>query len=75
MPMDADPDTGEDGLSLEQRFIRHLHFAYRTAYAVLGQPAGAEEVIQDAFLTLMKRRKAYDPGRPFPSRPKRVDCC
>jgi RNA polymerase sigma-70 factor, ECF subfamily len=42
---------------------RHFRAAFATAMAVLGEPADAEDVTQDAFVTVLERLDECDPER------------
>ncbi len=49
--------------ALEAIFDRHAAVAYSLAYRVCGRRAMAEDVVQDAFLSLWHRAASYDRGR------------
>jgi RNA polymerase sigma-70 factor, ECF subfamily len=55
----------EDGelSAFEMIFDRHGSVAYSLAYRVCGRPAVAEEIVQEAFLSLWRCRAYYDPAR------------
>src|SRR6185503_1621639 len=42
---------------------RHLRAAYVVALAVLGRPADAEDVAQEAFVVALERLESCDPDR------------
>jgi RNA polymerase sigma-70 factor (ECF subfamily) len=44
-------------------YRRHQAALYRFALRMTGSPWGAEEIVQDTFMTLMKEPKKYDSGR------------
>jgi RNA polymerase sigma-70 factor (ECF subfamily) len=44
-------------------FTTHSRSVYAAAYRVLGDPALAQDVVQDVFLRIWKRPGAYDPAR------------
>jgi RNA polymerase sigma-70 factor (ECF subfamily) len=53
-----------DAAATEQLIARHLRAAYAVALAVLGRPADAEDVAQDAFLVAIERLdECRDPAR------------
>ncbi|HZB23307.1 MAG TPA: sigma-70 family RNA polymerase sigma factor, partial [Gaiellaceae bacterium] len=43
----------------------HEHVAFRTAYAIVGSAADAEEVAQDAFVKAYRALHRFRPGSPF----------
>jgi len=55
----------EDGepAAFEVIFDRHGSVAYSLAYRVCGRPSVAEEIVQEAFLSLWRSRARYDPAR------------
>lgn len=58
-PTDAelvDRIAADDLGAFEALFARHRAFVYRTALGLLGDPQGAEEVLQDAFARTWERR-------------------
>ncbi len=54
-----------DREALGTLFERHAAGAYRAAFLVLREPSAAEDVVQEAFVRLIAKAGAYDPGRPF----------
>lgn len=44
-------------------YRRHQAVVFRFAFAMTGSAAGAEDVVQDVFLALMRDFERYDPGR------------
>jgi len=44
-------------------YDRHSTVAYSLAYRICGEPAGAEDVVQEAFLSLWCGRDRYDAAR------------
>jgi RNA polymerase sigma-70 factor (ECF subfamily) len=53
---------GEAG-AFEVIFDRHAHRAFSLAYRMCGRPALAEDVVQEAFLSLWRSGARYDPAR------------
>jgi RNA polymerase sigma-70 factor, ECF subfamily len=53
----------DDPAAFEMIFDRHGTVAYSLAYRVCGQPSVAEEIVQEAFLSLWRSRARYDPAR------------
>jgi RNA polymerase sigma-70 factor (ECF subfamily) len=49
--------------AFEVMFDRHSSVAYSLAYRVCRRQATAEEVVQEAFLSLWRSRARYDPAR------------
>jgi RNA polymerase sigma-70 factor (ECF subfamily) len=49
--------------AFEVMFDRHCSVAYSLAYRVCRRQATAEEVVQEAFLSLWRSRARYDPAR------------
>jgi RNA polymerase sigma-70 factor (ECF subfamily) len=49
--------------AFETIFDRHGSVAYSLAYRVCGRSAVAEEIVQEAFLSLWRSRARYDPAR------------
>jgi RNA polymerase sigma-70 factor, ECF subfamily len=45
---------------LEELFREHSQMLYRTAYSMLGNAADAEDVLQNVFLTLLRREPDMD---------------
>jgi RNA polymerase sigma-70 factor, ECF subfamily len=52
-----------DAGAFETLVRRHFRAAYATALAVVGEPAEAEDVTQDAFVTALERLDDCDPVR------------
>jgi RNA polymerase sigma-70 factor (ECF subfamily) len=46
-------------------FVRHHASVWRTAFAIGGRRALADEVAQDTFVRLIERIETYDPARPL----------
>lgn len=46
-------------------FVRHHHSVWRTALAIGGRRALADEVAQDTFVRLIERIETHDPTRPL----------
>ncbi len=55
--------AANDMLAFEEIYRRHHPAAFRVAMAMMKQPAAAEDVIQEAFLSLWRRAERYEPGR------------
>ena len=49
--------------ALAMLYDRHGRLAYSVAYRVLSEGQAAEEVVQDAFMTLWKKAGTFDPDR------------
>jgi RNA polymerase sigma factor (sigma-70 family) len=47
-----------DRASFRVLYDRHVHAMYRYAIAIVGHPANAEEVVQEAWITLWRRRSS-----------------
>ncbi len=54
---------GGDGRALGVIFDRHAGAAFSLAYRMCGRRAMAEDIVQDAFLSLWRGAAAYDSGR------------
>jgi RNA polymerase sigma-70 factor, ECF subfamily len=54
-------DGDEDAFSALYR--RHQGGVYRFALQMTGNPAASEEVTQDAFMTLIREARRFDPGK------------
>lgn len=52
-----------DARAFEVVFERHVDAAFSLAYRMCGRRAMAEDVIQEAFLSLWRAGAAYDPAR------------
>ena len=44
-------------------YDRHSRQAFGLAYRMLGDPAAAEDVVQEAFLSVWRRAESFQPGR------------
>jgi RNA polymerase sigma-70 factor, ECF subfamily len=49
--------------AFELIFDRHASVAFSLAYRMCGRPAMAEDIVQEAFLSLWRSSVAYDPAR------------
>ena len=66
--VDDGPDRGAQGGSasdFEALFRAHWPRAYRAAYLVVHDAAGAEDVAQEAFIAAVRALDRFDSGRPF----------
>lgn len=52
----------DDVSAFEQLYNRHAHHAYRLARSVCGRTDRAEEAVQEAFLSIWRRRDRFQPG-------------
>src|SRR5437763_16595181 len=52
-----------DGADFELLYDRHNRAAYGLAYRILGEAGAAEDVVQDAFLTVWRQAATYGPAR------------
>lgn len=52
-----------DPVAVERLYDRYGHLAFSLAQRVLGDPAAAEDVVQDAFVSVWRNAASYDPGR------------
>ena len=52
-----------DSRAFEIVFERHVDVAFSLAYRMCGRRAMAEDVVQDAFMSLWRTSGAYDPAR------------
>jgi RNA polymerase sigma-70 factor (ECF subfamily) len=50
---------------LEELFRRHWPLAYRAAYYVVYDPAAAEDIAQEAFMSALRALDRFDRRRPF----------
>jgi len=50
-------------LALEQLYNRYSRTVYSLVLRIIGQPAAAQEVVQEAFLQLWRNAHAYRPSR------------
>ena len=55
--------TRRDVHALEELYDRYKTVAYSLAYRIVGERSAAEDVIQDAFLSLWRRAASYQQGR------------
>ena len=55
-----------DQAALTELYDRHGRAAYSLALRVVGNPETAEEVVQEAFMTLWRRAETYRPERGAP---------
>jgi RNA polymerase sigma-70 factor, ECF subfamily len=49
--------------AFEVVFDRHATASFSLAYRMCGRRAAAEDIVQEAFLSLWRSSRAYDPGR------------
>ena len=65
LPDEAVMSLLQDGelSAFEAIFDRHSSVAYSLAYRVSGRSGVAEEIVQEAFLSLWRGRAGYDPAR------------
>jgi RNA polymerase sigma-70 factor, ECF subfamily len=49
--------------AFEAIFDRHASVAFSLAYRMCGRPAMAEDIVQEAFVSLWRSSAAYDPSR------------
>lgn len=66
--MRSDPDliraiAGRDPGAFEELYDRYHRPALGLAYRIVGDPAQAEEVVQDAFLSVWRRAGSFQAGR------------
>jgi RNA polymerase sigma-70 factor (ECF subfamily) len=54
---------GADAAAFEGVYDEYSPLVYRTAVAVLGNPAQAQDVVQDVFMRLWRRPDGFDSGR------------
>jgi RNA polymerase sigma-70 factor (ECF subfamily) len=54
---------GRDEAALGVLYDRHGRLAFSLAYRIVGDPETAEEVVQEAFLTVWRRAETYRPER------------
>jgi RNA polymerase sigma-70 factor (ECF subfamily) len=52
-----------DPSAIELLYDRYGRLAYTLAFRVLGDPGAAEDVVQDAFLSVWRRRESFDAER------------
>jgi RNA polymerase sigma-70 factor (ECF subfamily) len=54
---------GADAEAFEHVYDRHSRVAYSLAYRMVGTAAAAQDVVQEAFLSIWRTSAAYDPAR------------
>jgi RNA polymerase sigma-70 factor, ECF subfamily len=54
-----------DAAAYDALVSRHLERAFRLAFRVLGNREDAEDLVQDAFLTVLEKIGSFERGRPF----------
>lgn len=54
-----------DGAAFDALVERHMRRAYRIAYRMLGHREDAEDLVQEAFLTVLEKVETFDTGREF----------
>ncbi len=59
MPLLAEQDPE----AFEVFYDRHGGAAYSLAYRIVGEPAGAEDVVQEAFISIWRSGGRYDRAR------------
>src|ERR1700689_3638350 len=52
-----------DPLAFEVIFDRHAGAAFSLAYRMCGRRTAAEDIVQEAFLSLWRRGSRFEPGR------------
>ena len=52
-----------DPAVFERAYDEHSRGVYAAAYRILGNPAQAQDVVQDVFLRIWRRPRAFDAGR------------
>ena len=65
-PADAtllDRIKARDAAAFETLYDRHSRAAYGLAYRILGEPGAAEDVVQDAFMTVWRQPASYGAER------------
>lgn len=55
--------AGRDLTALDLLYERHGRATFSVAYGILGAADAAEDVVQDAFLTVWRRASTFDPQR------------
>lgn len=68
--LDPEPDdavvgrirAGESN-ALDTLYSRYGRLAFALAYRIVGSPEAAEDVVQDAYVTVWRRADLYQPGR------------
>lgn len=69
-PPDDEPALAErvrqgDAAAFETLANRYMRRAFAVAYRLMGQKEDAEDLVQDAFMTVLQRIDTFEPGRPF----------
>ena len=59
------PDPAAGSTAFLLALTRHQGQLYAAVSALLGQPEGVEDVVQETNLVLLKKAAEYDPARPF----------
>jgi RNA polymerase sigma-70 factor (ECF subfamily) len=54
-----------DAAAFDALVRRYLRRAYAVAYRLLEQTEDAEDLVQDAFMTVLEKIDTFQPGRPF----------
>src|ERR687898_3394447 len=52
-----------DPAVFERAYDEHSRSVYAAAYRILGNPAQAQDVVQDVFLRIWRRPRTFDAGR------------
>jgi len=55
--------AGGDGAAFDDLYARYVRVATGLARGILGEPALAEDAVQEAFLALWRQAPRYDPAR------------
>lgn len=69
-PPDDEPGLAErvrqgDAAAFDTLVNRYMRRALAVAYRVMGQKEDAEDLVQDAFMTVLQRIDTFEAGRPF----------
>jgi len=69
-PPDDEPALAErvrqgDAAAFDTLVNRYMRRAFAVAYRLMGQKEDAEDLVQDAFLTVLQRIDTFEAGRPF----------
>lgn len=54
-----------DAAAFDMLVRRYLRRAYAVAYRLLEQQEDAEDLVQEAFMTVLEKIETFQPGRPF----------
>ncbi len=54
-----------EALDAEALVQQHYPYLYRLAYSIVGDPAEADDVVQESFVTAFKKLEQYEPGTNF----------